>query len=323
MKTLNVIDSHTGGEPTRLVVSGGPDLGSGTLAERLEVFRTRFDDWRAGIVTEPRGSDVVVGALLCEPDATDCAAGVIFFNNVGYLGMCGHGTIGLVVSLAHMGRIGPGQHRIETPVGIVEATLNPDGSVAVRNVPAYRYRQAVNVEVPGYGGLTGDIAWGGNWFFLVAEHGRALEARHISELTTFTSAIRDALIAQHVTGADGALIDHIELFAPGSREGIDSRSFVLCSGNAYDRSPCGTGTSAKVACLAADGKLAEGAVWRQESIIGSVFEATYRRSSGQSGGQNGDGTTVVPTITGYAHIMAEGRLCFDERDPFAWGLRAA
>jgi 4-hydroxyproline epimerase len=229
--------------------------------------------------------------------------------------MCGHGTIGLVVSLAHMGRIGPGQHRIETPVGIVEATLNPDGSVAVRNVPAYRYREAVSVEVPGYGMLTGDIAWGGNWFFLVAEHGRALEARHIPELTTFSSAIRDALIAQHITGADGALIDHIELFAPGSREGIDSRSFVLCPGNAYDRSPCGTGTSAKVACLAADGKLAEGAVWRQESIIGSVFQATYQKS--------GDGMSVVPTITGHAHIMAQGRLCFDERDPFAWGMRAA
>ena len=315
MKTLDIIDSHTGGEPTRLVVSGGPALGGGTLAQRLDVFRTRFDDWRAGIVTEPRGSDVVVGALLCEPDAADCAAGVIFFNNVGYLGMCGHGTIGLVVSLAHMGRIGAGQHRIETPVGIVEATLNADGSVSVRNVPSYRYRQAVSVDVPGHGVLAGDIAWGGNWFFLVAEHGRTLEARHIPELTAFSSAIRDALIAQHITGADGALIDHIELFGPGSRDGLDSRSFVLCPGNAYDRSPCGTGTSAKVACLAADGKLAEGAVWRQESIIGSVFEATYQRS--------GDGATVVPTITGHAHIMAEGRLCFDEHDPFAWGLRAA
>jgi 4-hydroxyproline epimerase len=315
MKTLNVIDSHTGGEPTRLVVSGGPDLGSGTLAERLDVFRTQFDDWRAGVVTEPRGSDVVVGALLCEPDDPGCAAGVIFFNNVGYLGMCGHGTIGLVVSLAHMGRIGPGQHRIETPVGIVEATLNDDGSVSVRNVPAYRFRKAVAVDVPGYGTLTGDIGWGGNWFFLVADHGRTLVPANIAELTTFTSAIRDALSAQHITGADAALIDHIELFGPPSREGIDSRSFVLCPGNAYDRSPCGTGTSAKIACLAADGKLAEGAVWRQESIIGSVFEASYRYS--------GDGATVVPTITGRAHIMSEGRLCFDERDPFAWGIPTA
>jgi len=316
MKTLNVIDSHTGGEPTRLVVSGGPELGRGTLAQRLDAFRTRYDDWRAGIVTEPRGSDVVVGALLCEPDRKECAAGVIFFNNVGYLGMCGHGTIGLVVSLAHMGRIGPGRHLIDTPVGIVEATLNADLSVSVRNVPAYRHRKDVTVEVPGFGALTGDIAWGGNWFFLVADHGRSLDASNIPELTHFSSAIRDALIAAGITGANGALIDHIELFGPGSREGIDSRSFVLCPGNAYDRSPCGTGTSAKVACLAADGKLAAGTVWRQESVIGSVFEASYA----QGGTQDGI-ATVIPTITGHAHIMAESRLCFDERDPFAWGIR--
>ncbi len=315
MKTLNIIDSHTGGEPTRLVVSGGPELGGGTLAQRLDVLRTQFDDWRAGVVTEPRGSDVVVGALLCEPDDPSCAAGVIFFNNVGYLGMCGHGTIGLVVSLAHMGRIGPGRHRIETPVGIVEATLNDDGSVAVRNVPAYRYRKDVQVDVPGYGALIGDIGWGGNWFFLVADHGRSLDASHIDELTTFSDAIREALVAQRITGADGALIDHIELFGAGSRDGIDSRSFVLCPGSAYDRSPCGTGTSAKVACLAADARLAEGVVWRQESIIGSVFEASYRHA--------GDGVSVIPTITGHAYITAEGRLCFDGRDPFAWGIRTA
>ena len=315
MKTLNIIDSHTGGEPTRLVVAGGPDLGGGTLAERLNRFRSHFDAWRAGIVTEPRGSDVMVGALLCEPNDPECAAGVIFFNNVGYLGMCGHGTIGLVVSLAHMGRIGPGRHRIETPVGVVEATLNDDGSVALRNVPAWRFRKDVSVDVPAYGTFTGDIGWGGNWFFLVADHGRALLPSNIGELTAFSDAMRDALIAQGITGADGAMIDHIELFGPGSREGIDSRSFVLCPGSAYDRSPCGTGTSAKVACLAADGKLAEGAVWRQESIIGSVFDASYRHS--------GDGRTVVPTITGRAYVMAEGRLCFDEHDPFAWGVHTA
>ncbi|CAB3757307.1 4-hydroxyproline epimerase [Paraburkholderia humisilvae] len=317
MKTLNVIDSHTGGEPTRLVVSGGPDLGSGTLAERLDVFRTCFDSWRAGIVTEPRGSDVVVGALLCEPDDPECAAGVIFFNNVGYLGMCGHGTIGLVVSLAHIGRVGPGQHKIATPVGIVEATLNHDLSVSVRNVPSYRYRKDVNVDVPGYGTFTGDIAWGGNWFFLVANHQRVLEPAHIAELTAFTSAMRDALDASGITGAAGGYIDHIELFGPGSREGIDSRSFVLCPGNAYDRSPCGTGTSAKVACLAADGKLAPGAVWRQESIIGSVFDASYVPADAVDGM-----VAIVPTITGHAHIMAESRLCFDASDPFAWGIPA-
>ena len=313
MKTLNFIDSHTGGEPTRLVVSGGPDLGHGTLAERFDILRTRHDDWRAGVVTEPRGSDVIVGALLCEPDDPECAAAVIFFNNVGYLGMCGHGTIGLVVSLAYLGKIVPGAHKIQTPVGIVEATLHANGSVSVRNVPAYRHRHAVSVDVPGHGVLTGDVAWGGNWFFLVADHGHDLVPANLATLTAFTSGIRDALQAQNITGADGAFIDHIELFAPSPHAGIDSRNFVLCPGNAYDRSPCGTGTSAKVACLAADGKLAEGATWRQESIIGSVFDARYERL----------GDALIPTITGHAHIMAEGRLCFDATDPFAQGSPAS
>jgi 4-hydroxyproline epimerase len=317
MKTLHFIDSHTGGEPTRLVTSGGPDLGRGTLAERLENLRKNHDHWRAGAVTEPRGSDVIVGALLCEPDEPDCAAAVIFFNNVGYLGMCGHGTIGLIVSLAHLGKIQPGSHRIQTPAGIVEATLNHNGSVSVRNVPAYRYRHAVTVDVAGHGPLTGDVAWGGNWFFLAADHGQELVAANLVRLTTFTNAVREALHAQNITGADGAFIDHIELFADSPRAGIDSRNFVLCPGSAYDRSPCGTGTSAKVACLAEDGKLAEGKSWRQESIIGSVFEASYQRAN-EAGGH-----AVIPTITGHAHIMAEGRLCFDDTDPFAWGIPAA
>ncbi len=331
MKTIQIIDSHTGGEPTRLVVAGGPDLGHGPLSERLERLREHHDGWRAGVVTEPRGSDVIVGALLCEPHDPSCSAGVIFFNNVSYLGMCGHGTIGLVASLAHLGRIEPGRHRIETPVGIVEATLNDEGSVSVRNVVAYRYRRASTVEVPGYGAVTGDIAWGGNWFFLVSEHGRTLEPARIGELTAFTCAIRAALEAQRVTGAGGALIDHIELFAESPRTGIDSRNFVLCPGNAYDRSPCGTGTSAKLACLAADGKLAPGETWRQESIIGSVFEGRYvpLDDAGASGARAGAGTigveagaspAIVPTITGRAHIMAEGKLCFEEDDPFAWGI---
>lgn len=323
MNTTHFIDSHTGGEPTRLIVEGGPDLGGGPLDVRLARLREHFDDWRAGIVLEPRGSDVIVGALLCEPHDATCAAGVIFFNNVGYLGMCGHGTIGLIASLADMGRLAPGRHRIETPVGVVEATLNGDGSVSVRNVPAYRYRHAVAVDVPGHGTLTGDIAWGGNWFFLVADHGRTLEPAHIDELTAFAHAVREALIAQGITGADGALIDHIELFVPGAGSGVDSRNFVLCPGDAYDRSPCGTGTSAKLACLAADGKLAPGEIWRQQSIIGSLFEGSYVPFDAAGGAwqvEVADGPVIVPTITGRAYVMAEGRLRFEADDPFATGI---
>lgn len=308
---IQVIDSHTGGEPTRLVIGGFPDLGGGSMAERRALLAERHDRWRAATVLEPRGSDVVVGALLCEPVAADAAAGVIFFNNTGYLGMCGHGTIGLVASLAHMGRIGVGEHRIETPVGTVTTTLHEDGSVSVRNVPAWRHLHQVAVELPGHGRVRGDVAWGGNWFFLVSEHGQRVASDNLVALTAYTAALKQALAAQGITGVDGAEIDHIELFAEDD-QGADSRNFVLCPGNAYDRSPCGTGTSAKIACLAADGKLAPGAVWTQASVIGSRFEASYAPA--------GDGQ-IIPTLRGRAHISAEATLLIDEDDPFGWGIR--
>ena len=310
MKTITIIDSHTGGEPTRLIVDGGPDLGDGPLSVRLARMRDAHDHVRTGTVCEPRGSDVLVGALLCEPHAPGCVAGVLFFNNVGYLGMCGHGTIGLVVSLAHMGRIAPGRHRIDTPVGVVTAELHADGTVGIDNVPAYRARKAVTADGAGHGMVTGDVAWGGNWFFLVEEHGLDVVPANIAALTAFAEGLMAALHAHGVTGTDGAPIDHVELFAPSPT--ADSRNFVLCPGKAYDRSPCGTGTSAKLACLAADGKLAEGAVWRQESVIGSMFEGSYRR----------EGDRIVPTIRGRAWVSATATLLFHDGDPFACGIPA-
>jgi 4-hydroxyproline epimerase len=311
MKIISIIDSHTGGEPTRLVIDGGPDLGSGPLNERLERFRQEHDSFRSAVVCEPRGSDVLVGALLCAPHAPDCAAGVIFFNNVGYLGMCGHGTIGLVTSLAFMGRLSAGRHRIDTPVGVVEAVLHEDGSVTVENVPAYRLAAGVAVNVPGQGAVRGDIAWGGNWFFLVSDHGQELSLARAAALTAYATALKDALSAAGITGAGGAEIDHIELFARSHSGAGDSQNFVLCPGNAYDRSPCGTGTSAKLACLAAEGKLAEGAQWRQESIVGSVFEGSYRM----------DGDRLIPSIRGKAWVNATAQLILDADDPFMWGIR--
>lgn len=309
MKRISLLDSHTGGEPTRLVLDGFPDLGDGTMAERRERLAEHHDHWRKTVILEPRGSDVMVGALLCAPQDPTAAAGVIFFNNSGYLGMCGHGTIGLLASLAYLGRIQPGVHRIETPVGTVTATLHDDGSVSVRNVPAYRYRKAVTVQVPGYDAATGDIAWGGNWFFLVDAPDRVVPGADRVALTEYTAAIAQALDDQGIHGRDGGRIDHIELFGPDAQ--ADSRNFVLCSGGAYDRSPCGTGTSAKLACLAADGKLAPGATWRQAGTIGSVFQASY---------EPGDDGTVVPTIRGQAHISAETTLILQDDDPFRWGI---
>ena len=311
MQPVRVIDSHTGGEPTRVVVAGGPELGRGSLAQRLERFRSQHDGFRAAIVNEPRGSDVVVGALLCEPADASCAAGVIFFNNVGVLGMCGHGTIGLVATLAHLGRMRPGAHRIETPVGVVTATLHEAGDVSVANVPSRRTRKDVSVDVEGFGRVTGDVAWGGNWFFLVEKHGQILELRNVETLTRAAWAIRQALAREGVTGEGGAEIDHVELFAPSRTSGVDSRNFTLCPGKSYDRSPCGTGTSAKLACLAEDGKLREGQIWRQESVVGSVFEGSVRVVDG----------VVHPTIRGSAFVTAETTLLFDPRDPLAGGIR--
>jgi 4-hydroxyproline epimerase len=308
--SIRVIDSHTGGEPTRVVVSGGPELPAASPAERLSLLRNRHDAFRSAVVNEPRGSDVLVGALLTEPADPSCAAGVIFFNNVGYLGMCGHGTIGLVATLAHLGRLGPGEHRIETPVGVVTATLHESGAVTVRNVPSHRHRKGVRVEVEGYGPMTGDVAWGGNWFFLVNDHGQELELRNAERLVDCTWKVRQALAREAITGSDGREIDHVELFAPSNRPGVHSKNFVLCPGKAYDRSPCGTGTSAKLACLFADGKLKEGEVWRQESIVGSVFEGSVRVVNGE----------VIPSIMGSAFVNAEATLLLDPDDPFCWGI---
>ena len=307
---LTVIDSHTGGEPTRGVVAGGPDLGRGSLTIRRERFQQEFDPFRSAVVNEPRGSDVMVGALLVEPEDASCVAGVIFFNNVGCLGMCGHGTIGLVVTLAHLGRIKPGEHRIETPVGIVTATLHSSGEVSVANIPSWRARKALTVDVPGIGPVTGDVAWGGNWFFLVEKHGQELSLVNVDKLTDFTWRIRQAVNAHGFPE-----VDHVELFGPPTIAGANSRNFVLCPGKAYDRSPCGTGTSAKLACLAADGKLAEGATWIQESIIGSRFIGTYRWVDRLAG-------KVAPVITGSAFVNSEATLLLDDRDPFCWGIRS-
>jgi 4-hydroxyproline epimerase len=314
MDRIPFLDSHTGGEPTRLIEAPPFDLGPGSAAEQLAILKRDHDTFRSMVLNEPRGSDVLVGALLVPPADSTCQVGVIFFNNVGYLGMCGHGTIGLIASLSYLGRIQPGTVRIETPVGVVEATLHGPGSgtsypnrVSVRNVPAYRHLAHVPVRV-GRKTIHGDVAWGGNWFFLVHDHGLDLDMDNLHELTEFSWRVRKELTTNGITGKDDGEIDHVELFAPTPE--ADSQSFVLCPGKAYDRSPCGTGTSAKLACLYADGKLEPGQVWRQQSVVGSIFEGSVEI----------DGIQIIPTITGEAWVMAEGELLVDKRDPFKDGI---
>jgi 4-hydroxyproline epimerase len=315
-KRIRVVDSHTEGEPTRVVLEGGPDLGTGSLAERLARLRSEHDRYRSAIVNEPRGSDIMVGALLCEPVDATSVAGVIFFNDVGYLGMCGHGMMGLVVTLAWLGRISPGKHRIETPVGTVSAELHDDGRVSVANVPSYRFAHAVSVDVPGLGRVTGDVAWGGNWFFLVAHHGHELAPSNVAALMDVSRRIRDALRQNGIQGEAGADIDHVELLGPPKVAGAHGKNFVLCPGAAFDRSPCGTGTSAKLACLYADGKLTPGEIWRQESITGTMFEGRFAIDEAQPG-------RICPVITGTAHVTAEATLILGDADPLKWGIRKA
>jgi len=342
MKRIPYLDSHTGGEPTRLITSLPFDLGTGSVADKLSTLKTKHDDLRRTVLLEPRGSDVLVGAYLVPPADPTCQFGVIYFNNVGYLGMCGHGTIGLIASLAYMGKVQPSIIRVETPVGVVEATLHPmslrgandserrsnlpldeevasgekqerprndiyPNKVSVKNIPAYRHLTHVPVTVDNKT-IHGDVAWGGNWFFLCHDHGLEVNMQNLEALTNFAWRVREQFTANGVTGTNGAEIDHVELFA--STPEADSKSFVLCPGKAYDRSPCGTGTSAKLACLYDDGKLQVGQTWKQQSVVGSIFEGSVQL----------DGDKIIPTITGEAWVMAEGVILVDERDPFGKGI---
>ncbi|MEP6669512.1 MAG: proline racemase family protein [Chthoniobacter sp.] len=307
MEKITVIDSHTGGEPTRVVIAGGPNLGNGPMSERLAILRDRHDDFRTAVVKEPRGSEVLVGALLCEPNDPSCSIGAIFFNNMGYLGMCGHGTIGVAATLAHLGRIEDGTFRIETPVGVVEARWHGGGRASLVNVPSYRRAKGVRVRVPEIGEVTGDVAWGGNWFFLTKSGAERLALANAERLTEMAWRMRLA-----VNAGGFPEVDHVELFGEPQCSG-DSRNFVLCPGQAYDRSPCGTGTSAKLACLAADGALEEGAEWVQESITGSMFRCSFRWLDHSRG-------IIAPTISGQAFVTGEATLLLDPHDPFCFGL---
>jgi 4-hydroxyproline epimerase len=307
---INIVDSHTGGEPTRVVIDGGPDLGQGSMAEQRQVLQRDCKDFMSTVINEPRGSDVIVGALLCAPQKPQNTAGVIFFNNADCLWMCGHATIGLLVTLAYLKRIEPGIHIIETPVGEVQAELLDNHTVRLQNIPSYRYMKDFVLEVDGLGSVRGDIAWGGNWFFLINEHEQELNLKNLDSLMSYTRKIKQALTEQKITGDDFAPVDHVEIFSAADDEKADSKNFVLCPGNAYDRSPCGTGTSAKLSCLAADGKLATGEIWRQAGILNSIFEASYEIIDEQ----------VIPSIKGSAYITAEANLICQHNDPFKSGI---
>ena len=306
--SIRVVDSHTEGEPTRVVIDGLPQPAGASMAERRDDLRARYDHLRRAIVCEPRGSSAIVGALLTPPVTPDSLAGIVFFNNETYLGMCGHGLIGVVRTLEHLGRLAPGVVRFDTPVGAVSAELNADGSVTIQNVPAYCHALDAAVTVPELGVVTGDVAYGGNWFF-ITHLDLPLDLGHVGELTRITQSIQDAIDEQGT--ADDVPIDHIEVSGPPRRADADARNFVLCSGGEYDRSPCGTGTSAVMATLHARRRLAIGQEWRQESITGSRFTGWLTE------GSRGE---LVPHIRGTAFVTGEATLRFDPADPFRLGI---
>jgi len=286
------------------------------MAERRDDLRARFDHLRRGVVREPRGSDAVVGALLTPPVSSGSVAGIVFFNNGTYLGMCGHGLIGVVRTLEYLGRLTVGTHQFDTPVGTVRAELASDGAVTIENIPARLHARDVAVDVPGYGHVVGDVAYGGNWFFITHAEAVPVEFSRVKELTRFTQAVQDALDAAGLSrvGGDGGgsgVVDHIEISAPS--EQADCRNFVLCSGGEYDRSPCGTGTSAKVATLHARGELGVGEEWRQEGIAGGVFTAWLAPNAAGE---------LVPFVRGTAFVTAESTLILDPADPFRFGIGA-
>lgn len=308
---MRVVDSHTEGEPTRVVIDGWPDPPGATMQERAAALRATADHLRRAVVREPRGHGAMVGALLTPPVHAGSVAGIVFFNTRTYLGMCGHGLMGVVRTLEHLGRIGVGCWRFDTPVGTVSAELHDDGQVTIENVPPRCHALDVELDVPELGRIRGDIAYGGNWFFLTEAWDTPLTVDHAGELTRKARLIQDAIDAKGMTGEAGAAIDHIELSGRAEGEHADARNFVLCSSGDYDRSPCGTGTSAVMAVLHARGRLAIGDRWRQESITGGLFTGWLEQSS--------DGQ-IVPRIRGRAFVTGETILRFHPDDPFRTGI---
>jgi len=308
---MHVVDSHTGGMPTRVILDGGPDLGSGPLSERARRLATEHEEFYKSVLLEPRGQPGMVAALLVKPEDPECTTGVIYFDESAVLGMCGHGTIGLGVTLAHLGRIGTGRHRIETPAGVISIDLLDANTVRVTNVESRQVHHAVSVETEEFGTVVGDVAYGGNWFFIVDPSPIPVSTGNIRQMTDMAIAIREASIAQGVGGEGGEPVDHVIFQGVSPNEGVHSRNFVLCPDDHYDRSPCGTGSSARLSCLAANGVLGPDSEIVQESVIGSSYRLSYQ--PGPNGG-------VIPNITGQAHIIAESKLVFADSDPFQAGI---
>lgn len=329
-QVIQAVDSHTAAEPTRVITGGLPMIRGATMADKRDELKRLHDPIRRSLVLEPRGHDAIILAYLLPPTHDDADLGVVFANDAGYLGMCGHGAIGLATTAVAMGLVAAVEPvteiTLDTPVGLIKCRVAVEGgrpkSVTITNVPSFLYRQRVVVDVHGFGKVAADIAYGGNWFaFVEADQlGLMVEKAHLPVLMQAAIAIREALVRDGVRGVhpdsgEEEVIDHVKLFVPLDGEHHGARALTLCPGTAYDRSPCGTGTSAKLAVLHAKGELKTGEQFDSESVLGTRFAARVVAET-----TVGEFPAIVPEITGSAWITSFATFVIDPDDPCRHGI---
>jgi 4-hydroxyproline epimerase len=326
------IDGHTCGNPVRVVAGGSiPTLQGATMFERRQHFIAEYDWIRTGLMYEPRGHAMMSGSILYPPTRADCDVGVLFIETTGCLPMCGHGTIGTVTIALEHGLIQPktpGLLRLETPAGLVEARYERNGpyveSVRITNIPSFLYGTGYEVDVDGLGTLVVDVAYGGNFYAIVEPQPifNDIADVGVSDLLAWSPRLRTAFNARYnIAHPENPVIDkltHVLWTGKPRAEGATARNAVFYGSAALDRSPCGTGTSARMAQLAAKGQLAEGEVFVHESIIGSLFTGHIERRA-----KVGDRDAIIPSIEGWARVTGLNTIFIDDRDPFAHGFQVA
>jgi 4-hydroxyproline epimerase len=326
--TFFCIDGHTCGNPVRLVAGGGPNLSGATMMEKRAHFLEEFDWIRHGLMFEPRGHDMMSGSILYPPTRPDCDVAVLFIETSGCLFMCGHGTIGTVTMALEHGLVTPktpGVLRLDTPAGLVIAEYRQEGryveEVRITNVPSFLYKEALEVECPDLGVLTVDVAYGGNFYAIVdpQKNYRDMADHTALDFIKWSPVLRQRLNETYsfVHPENPAInrLSHLLWTGKPTQPHADARNAVFYGEKAIDRSPCGTGTSSRMAQLFAKGQLKVGDDFAHESIIGSVFKGRVQREVEVAGTRG-----IVPSVAGWARMTGHNTIFIDDRDPFAHGF---
>jgi 4-hydroxyproline epimerase len=323
------VDAHTGGNPVRVVVGGGPLLPGVPMAEKRQIFMRDHDWVRRALMFEPRGHDVMSGSILYPSSREDCDLGVLYIEVTGCLPMCGHGTIGTVTVALEEGLVQPrtpGRLSLETPAGVVGVEYRQEGAfveeVRLFNVPAYLHAEAVTLDVPGLGPLVVDVAYGGNYYAIVEPQPGwpGLDAVSARDLINWSPAVRAAAHAAvapvHPEDERIRNVTHVMWCGPARDSRAHARNAVFYGDAAIDRSPCGTGSSARMAQLTARGALQIGDTFVHESIIGSLFDCRV-----ESAATVGNFAAIRPSVAGWARVTGHNTIFVDDRDPFAHGFQ--